>query len=106
VLHHVGIPPHAHVLAAVLAQLDMRQRRHWATAAELYSANLPAAVLQLYAELCAEAGPFYQHALQRDLLADTNIPPVLGPTQRDHRAVTLEVTDLLARLRAELEATP
>jgi hypothetical protein len=106
VLHHVGIPPYPHVLAAVLAQLDMRRRQHWTTAAELYSAGVPASVLQLYAELCAEAGPFYQHALQRDLLADTSIPPVLGPTQRDHRAVALDVDDLIARLRAELEATP
>jgi len=106
VLHHVGIPPHAHVLAAVQGQLDMRQRRHWTTAAELYSADVPAAVHQLYAALCAEAGPFYQHTLQRDLLADTSIPPVLGPTQRDHRAVELELTDLIARLRAELETMP
>jgi hypothetical protein len=106
VLHQVGIPPYAHVLAAVQAQLDMRLRRHWTTAAELYSANVPATVLQLYAELCAEAGPFYQQVLQRDLLADASVPPVLGPTQRDHRAVALDVTDLLARLRAELEARP
>jgi hypothetical protein len=106
VLHHVGIPPHAHVLAGVLAQLDMRRRQHWTTAAELLAAAVPATVLQLYTALCAEAGPFYQITLQRDLLADTSTPPVLGPTQRDHRAVALDVADLIARLRAELEATP
>jgi hypothetical protein len=104
VLHQVGIPPHAHILAAVLAQLDMRQRQHWTTAAELFSAGVPSTVLQLYIALCAEAGPFYQHALQRDLLADTSASPVLGPTQRDHRAVELDVADLIARLRRELEA--
>jgi hypothetical protein len=100
----LGVRASAELLAKAAAEVGASLRTRRATPEELVAGGPPESLLGLYLDLCAEAGPVYHRALAAEVSRER--VGVLGPTQRDGVRSELGVSELMARLEAELAALP
>jgi hypothetical protein len=90
------------IVDRALAQVSAGLRHHHVTTAELLMQDMPDEVLHLYLSLCAEAGPIYQQARQRERMAELKHIATRAPTPETYPSLHLMQIDKLHSLESEL----
>ncbi|MCU1267027.1 MAG: Sulfotransferase family [Acidobacteria bacterium] len=99
----VGLQVTDEVVEQACSQVVTGLRHHQATTAQLLAPNVPAEVLHLYLNLCAEAGPVYRQIRERERSGELEpaafavVPPATIPNKRLLRKI-----ERLHQLESEL----